>query len=345
MGADANAYTSDDITCFHINFAAEDLEKVMELESDRFQNLSYDEQAFKTEAGAVHGEYLKGLSSPFFLLSEKLMDTAFDVHTYKHTTIGFRQDVEAMPTMYQYSLSFFNRYYRPENVVVLIVGDIDLTKTMELVKKYYGNWQKGYVAPQVPVEPEQKGERTASVTYPGQTLPILCVAYKSLAFDPENNEMAACYLVGDLAFGETSEIYKKLVLNEQRVQFISADFSSARDPQLLSIWTMIKKEDDIDNIRNEIYQTIDYFKQNRVEDQKLADLKSRLKYGFLMGLETPDDVAGGLARFIALTGDIKAVDQLYATYDQVTPEDILDVANKFLVEQKRTVVVLKGGQK
>jgi zinc protease len=345
MGADANAYTSDDITCFHMNFAAEDLEKVIDLESDRFQNLSYGEQAFKTEAGAVHGEYLKGLSSPFFLLSEKLMDTAFDVHTYKHTTIGFRQDVEAMPTMYQYSLSFFNRYYRPENVVVLIVGDIDPTKTMELVKKYYGSWQKGYVPPQVPVEPEQKGERTANVAYNGQTLPILCVAYKSLAFDPQNKEMAACYLLGDLAFGETSEIYKKLVLNEQRVQFISADFSSARDPQLLSIWTMIKKEDDIDSIKNEIYQTINYFQQNRVEDQKLADLKSRLKYGFLMGLETPDDVAGRLARFIALTGDIKAVDQLYATYDQVTPEDILNVANKFLIEQKRTVVVLKGGQK
>ncbi|MDZ7342309.1 MAG: insulinase family protein, partial [candidate division KSB1 bacterium] len=172
MGADANAYTSDDITCYHLNFAAEDLEKVMELESDRFQNLFYEEQAFKTEAGAVHGEYLKGLSSPYFLLSEKLMDTAFDVHTYKHTTIGFRQDIEAMPTMYDYSRSFFNRYYRPENVVLLIVGDINPATTMPLVQKYYGNWQKGYVPPQVPVEPEQQGERTASVTYNGQTLPI-----------------------------------------------------------------------------------------------------------------------------------------------------------------------------
>lgn len=184
MGADANAYTSDDLTCYHLNFATEDLEKVMELESDRFQNLFYEEQAFKTEAGAVHGEYLKGLSSPYFLLSEKLMDTAFDVHTYKHTTIGFRQDIEAMPTMYDYSRSFFNRYYRPENVVLLIVGDIDPAATMELVHQYYGNWQKGFVPPQVPVEPEQQGERTASVVYNGQTLPILCIAYKSLAFDP-----------------------------------------------------------------------------------------------------------------------------------------------------------------
>lgn len=157
--------------------------------------------------------------------------------------------------------------------------------------------------------------------------------------------MAACYLLGEIAFGETSEIYKQLVLNQQRVQFIAADFSSARDPQLLSIWSMIKKEDDIDNIKAEIYQTIDNFKRNPVSNQKLADLKSRLKYSFLMGLETPDAVAGRLARYIALTGGIQAVDQLYATYERVTPEDILNVANKFLVEQKRTVVVLKGGQK
>jgi len=345
MGADANAYTSDDLTCYHLNFASEDLEKVMELESDRFQNLYYEEQAFKTEAGAVHGEYLKSLSSPWFLLSEKLMDTAFDVHTYKHTTIGFRQDIEAMPTMYEYSQSFFHRYYRPENVVLLIVGDVEPSKTIELVKKYYGDWKPGYVPPQIPVEPEQQGERTASVTYSGQTLPILCVAYKSLAFDPQSKTMAACVLLGNLAFGETSDIYKKLVLTEQRVQNIAADFNSARDPQLLTIWTMIKREDDIDNVKNEIYQTIEHFKQHLVSEQKLADLKSRLKYSFLMGLETPDDVAGQLARYIALTGGIEAVDQLYATYDQVTPADILDAANKLLVQQKRTVVVLKGGQK
>lgn len=345
MGADANAYTSDDLTCYHLNFASEDLEKVIELESDRFQNLYYEEQAFKTEAGAVHGEYLKSLSSPWFLLSEKLMDTAFDVHTYKHTTIGFRQDIEAMPTMYEYSLSFFNRYYRPENVVLVIVGDVDPTGTLELVKKYYGGWKPGYVPPQIPAEPEQQAERTANVTYNGETLPILCVAYKSLAFDPQNKTMAACVLLGDLAFGETSDIYKKLVLNEQRVQFISADFNSARDPQLLTIWTMIKREDDIDNIKNEIYRTIEHFKEEAVSEQKLNDLKRRIKYSFLMGLETPDDVAGSLARYIALTGDIEAVNQLYETYEQVTPADIRDAANKLLVEQKRTVVVLKGGQK
>ncbi len=345
MGADANAYTSNDLTCFHLNFTSGDLEKVMELESDRFQHLCYTEQAFKTEAGAVHGEYLKDLSSPFFTLEEKLMDTAFRKHTYKHTTMGFKKDIEAMPAMYEYSKSFFRRYYRPENVVLLIVGDVDPLSTFNLVKKYYGKWEKGYVPPKIPVEPEQNGERRAEVKFNGRTLPILAIAYKSPAFDPENIEMGACYLMGDLIFGETSDLYKKLVLDEQRVQFISADFSASRDPGLFIIYTMIKKEDDIQSVEKEIYSAIKYFQTHKVGKTKLEDIKSNFRYSFLMGLDTPDRVADNVARIIAMTGDIKAVDQLYRNLEKVTPENILDAANKFLIRDKRTVVILKGREK
>ena len=342
MGADANAYTSSDITCYHLKIASKDLEKVMELESDRFQNLWYTEQAFKTEAGAVHGEYLKSLASPFFALYEKLMDTAFDVHTYKHTTIGFREDIEAMPTMYGYSKTFFDRYYRPENVVLLIVGDVDPDETIELAKKYYGNWEKGYIPSKIPKEPEQTAERRAEVSFNGKTLPILTVAYKSMAFDPASTEMATCYLMGNLIFGETSDIYKKLVLDEQRVQFLNADFTSNRDPNLLTITAMIKKEDDIRNVEREISRAIQHFQKHPVEEQPLTDLKNHLKYDFLMHLDTPGHVAGSLAGTIAKTGGIEAINQLYAGFERVTPEDILKAAKKILVKQKRTVIVLKG---
>ncbi len=345
MGADANAYTSNDLTCFYLNFTSRDLEKIMELESDRFQNLWYTEQAFKTEAGTVHGEYLKDLSSPFFALEEKLMDTAFKNHTYKHTTMGFRRDIEAMPTMYKYSKSFFQRYYRPENIVLFIVGDIDPVSTFNLVGKYYGNWGKGYVPPEIPVEPEQKGKRRAEVKFNGKTLPILTIAYKAPAFDPESIGMAACYLMGDLIFGETSDLYKKLVLDEQRVQFISADFSASRDPGLFTIYTMIKKENDIHPIEKEIYSAVKYFQTHKVGKKKLEDIKSNFKYSFLMGLNTPSHVADNLARIIAMTGDIKAVDQLYTSLEKVTPENILNAANEFLIKDKRTIVILKGREK
>jgi zinc protease len=63
-----------------------------------------------------------------------------------------------------------------------------------------------------------------------------------------------------------------------------------------------------------------------------------------MGLDTPDHVAGGLARFVALTGGIEVVDQLYAQLNKVTPADIMAAAQKYFVPEQRTVVVLKGAQ-
>ena len=123
---------------FHLTFAKEDLEKVIELEADRFQHLSYDEAAFQTEAGAVYGEYRIGAAQPWFALHEKLQDLAYDVHTYKHTTIGFEADVKAMPKAYQYSLGFYRRYYRPENVVLLVTGDVKPATTFRLIERYYG---------------------------------------------------------------------------------------------------------------------------------------------------------------------------------------------------------------
>ncbi len=344
MGADANAYTTDDYTCFHINFGKEDLDTVMKLESDRFMNLWYTEQAFKTEAGAVHGEYLKSLASPWSHLEEKLMETAFTKHTYRHTTIGFRKDIEAMPTMYKYSLNFHKRYYRPENVVLFIVGDIDPTETFEKVKQYYGSWKMGYVPPKIPKEPEQKKERRAQVIFSGRTLPILTIAYKGIAYDPENIDYEAIDIFNELAFGETSEIYNKLVIKEQRVQFLSANLGMNRDPNLITIFTMVRDENDISNIEHELENTIQKFQKELVSPEKINIQRDHSKYGFLMNLDTPEKVAGGLARIIAVTDGIKAVDEYYAMLAKVAPEDIQKVANKYFVKQKRTVVVLKGGK-
>ena len=97
MGASHNAFTTDVFTAYHLKFAKEDLTQVIDLESDRFQNLAYSEPVFQTEAGAVYGEYRKNITSPFAQLHEKIHELAFDVHTYKHTTIGFERDIKAMP--------------------------------------------------------------------------------------------------------------------------------------------------------------------------------------------------------------------------------------------------------
>ena len=344
MGADTNAFTSDDLTAYYFNIAAEDLEKVIDLESDRFKNLQYPEAEFKTEAGAVYGEYRKNRTSPFFILYEAIHQAAFDVHTYGHTAMGVVDDIKAMPNMYEYSRSFFQRYYRPENVVVLVTGDVKVPETMALLRQYYGDWKPGYVAPQVPAEPEQTREKRLDVPYDGQSLPITWVAYKMDAFDPKNTNLVAAQLLSALAFGETSAIHKKLVLDEQVLEFIEAEVNMNRDPGLLDIIARIKDPAKVDYVLGEIDATIAQYRDAPPDAQRLADLQSRLKYEFLMGLDTPMNVARALVRVIAVSGGIEAVENLYDAYGKVTAADVQAAAQKYLVPTRRTVAVLRGGQ-
>lgn len=344
MGANANAYTTDDYTCFHLNITIDNLEKVMELESDRFENLNYPEEAFKTESQAVYGEYRKGKTSPYTWIWEKMCDVAFTEHTYKHTTIGFEKDIIAMPTMYDYSLDFFKRYYRPENIVIVAVGDIQPEKFITLIKKYYSCWQTGYVQPQIKPEPEQKQERTALVKYPGKTLPILGIGYKGSAFNPNDKNDVATTMLGELAFGGNSDLYKKLYLKEQKIQSLEPEFGKNRDPFLWLIWAEIKDEKDINYVKDEIYRTITSFQNNPVDAGKLDALKKRMKYEFLMNLDTPDRVAGGLARFVAITGGIDAVNQYFAAVEKITPADIQNAAKIYFIPEKRTVITLLGSK-
>jgi zinc protease len=344
MGADANAYTSDDLTAYHISMTAADLEEVMLLESDRFQNLSYSESDFATEAGAVYGEYRKNRTDPFFVLYEAMMETAFEVHTYGHTTMGYEKDIAAMPQMYDYSKTFFSRYYRPDNAVLFIAGDIDPAATMALVERYYGEWRAGYVAPTVPVEPVQESERTVDVTYDGQTLPIVWIAYKLDAFDPVNpsrTRVAADFLTS-LAFGETSETYRRLVLDEQVVEFLQAGTNLNRDPSLIDIYTRVKDPDKVAYVLDVIDATIAQYRDSTPEPARVGALKSRFKYGFLMGLETPDDVAARLARHIAIAGGLEGIDHLYAGYAEVTPQDVQAAANAYFIDAHRTVGMLRA---
>lgn len=341
IGADGNAYTTDDYTAYHYNIAAEDLETIMDIESERFKNLYYEEEAFQTEAGAVFGEYRKNKSNPWRMIITELKETAFDKHTYKHSTIGYEEDIIAMPTLYNYSKEFHSNFYRPENCILMIVGDFNADETMKLVEKYYNSWEKGYEAPVVPQEPEQTEMRERTIDYPGATSPKMAIGIKCAAYDPSSKMNVATQLFASLAFGSTSELYNDIVLNEQKATFIQAETATNRDPYLHMIYTELKDPADLDYAKNEIFNTIEWFQNNLVDQEKLDNLKKKTKYSFLMGLNTPDNVAGGMARFVAITGGIEGIEDEFMLMEQITPQDIQEAA-KLLTKEKMTIVKLVG---
>lgn len=340
IGANGNAYTTDDYTAYHLDLAKEDLDLVMELESDRFQNLSYPEPDFKTEAGAVYGEYRKNSTNPTNVVWEKIKFNAFDKHTYKHTTIGFEADIKAMPTLYEYSKEFHSRYYRPENCILLVAGDITTKEILTKAKKYYAPWKKGYVTPKIETEPAQTAPRAAKVIYDGKTTPILGIGYKADAFDPKSKASVARELIGDLAFGSNSELYKQLYLKEQKVQFISPYFPQNRDPFLSIIFTKLNSEKDIEYVKKEIQNAVDWYQNNLVAKNKLEDLKKRQKYGFLMGLDTPSNLTSSLAKLIAITGGMDVIEQYFKTLESITPQDIQNEAKRMNASQRTTIELM-----
>jgi zinc protease len=339
-GAAYNAGTGTDRTSYYLVAATGSLEQIIDLESDRIMNLKYSEADFRTEAGAVLGEFNQGRANPYQHLTEKLMDTAFDRHTYKHLTIGFEKDVRSMPEGYQYSLSFRERYYRPENCVLLLAGDFDAVTAERLIAKYYSGWKMGYVPPDITPEPPQKAPRETTVEFPGRTLPILSVAYKGPAWSGTGKLAVATEVLGLVAFGPSSEIYRKLVITDQRVQTLQSDFELTRDPGLLTITTMVNKPGDVQVVKDEIQNVVVSFRTRPVDAKLLADTKSAMKYGFLMGLETPQGTNFALREFVSATGGIGAVEDYYRTLATITPDDVRMAANSFLVENGRTTVTL-----
>jgi zinc protease len=134
------------------------------------------------------------------------------------------------------------------------------------------------------------------------------------------------------------------VLDEQVVEDIDAGASYNRDPGLLEIYAHVKDPEKVEYVLGVIDETIDNFRAEPPDAARLADLQKRLRYGFLMGLQTPDDVASHVAQFIALSGDLEGLDQLYATFAAITPDDVQMAAERYLAPERRTIGVLRPRQ-
>jgi zinc protease len=324
----------------------------MELEADRFKNLKYEPNPYKTEALAVKGEYNKNSANPTNKLYEVLRETAYKSHTYAHTTMGYIKDIEDFPNQYDYSLEFFKRYYRPEYSTIVVVGDVTQALALALTKKYWSDWQKGSYVPQIPKEPEQTEARTAHVDWPSPTLSWVVVAFRGPAYSDTSKDKAALDLLAAIAFGENSEIYQRLVIKEQKAtDDFGPLFENKVDPELFSVWSPVKKPEDLDYVRDQILATYKRYTTELIPKAKLAETSSRLRYSFALRMNSSEAIAGALAPYISLRRTPVTIDKLSALYESITPEDVRAAAARYFVEKNRTIVTLatktdnKGGTK
>jgi zinc protease len=341
-GVDNRAYTTNDYTNYHLNFSKEHLDKVLEIEAYIFQNLTYSEEQFRTEALTVKGEYLKNNASPIRKLLSAVRNEAFEKHTYKHTTMGFFEDIEVMPDQMAYGKEFFAKFYKPEYVSLVIVGDVDPQETMAMVKKHWGNWKKGDYQADIPVEPKQQAAKYVHEKNDGLPGHWLLVSYKGTAWDPTQKDRAALDLISQLYFSNNSALYQELVVDKQIASQMFTYNPDTKDPGLLHVFVKVENEADLAKARDAINRTYAQARTELVDAQKLADLKSNLKYSFINGLDSSQSIASTLASYMHFERDPEVINQLYATADSITPEDIKAVANKYFVDSSRTTVTMSA---
>ena len=339
-GAETNAYTSDDRTVYHATFSKDDLDEIMKMEADRFIRLKYELPQFQTEALAVKGEYDKNSANPFSKLYEVLRETSFKTHTYSHTTMGYLKDIQDMPNQFEYSQEFFKRFYRPEYTTIVLVGDITRERALDLTKRYFGEWKRGSYTAKIPAEPKQSEARSANIDWPSPTLPIVAVAFRGPAYSDVDKDKLALDLLAQVAFGENSDLYQKLVLKEQKVDVLGPDFSNQMDPELFVVYARIKDPKDVDYVRDQIVSTFKRFTTEPIPAAKLDATRSRLRYSFAMAMDSSNAIASTLAPFVSLRRSPETIDKLAALMDTITPQDVRDMAAKYFRDESRTIVTL-----
>ena len=155
--------------------------------------------------------------------------------------MGFIKDVEAMPDEYDYSLKFFDRYYRPEYTTIIVAGDVDPKRVRSMIDERWGTWKRGNYKPSIPAEPPQDAPRTAHVDWPSGTLPLIEIAYRGPAYSDNTEETTALDAISRLGFDQTSALYQKLVIEEQKLDSLNAGPPNNIDPELFGVFAQVKE--------------------------------------------------------------------------------------------------------
>jgi zinc protease len=341
-GADSNAYTSDDLTNYHTTFSKADLEKILELEADRFKHLKYGHEQFRTEALAVKGEYLKNYANPLLKATEALREIAFTTHPYRHTTMGFLRDIEDMPNQYEYSRTFFDRWYRPEKTTVIVAGDVDPAATVKLVEKHWGDWAPGRFSVDIPAEPPAQAGAYRHLRWETPTQPLLVMGFRGPAFDARDPALPALQLLGDIHLSNTSDVYQKVVNQERWADAILYSFPERRDPSLLLVGARLNQAGFARPVAAALVDALVRARSERVSARKLADVKSAARYRVTASMDSSRGIGEVLARFVHFARTPETLNDAYRTLERVTADDLLAAAATYFVDRGRFVVTVSN---
>lgn len=339
-GGANNAYTTENITAYTDWFPTSSIEIMFDLEADRIGNLALDDKMVESERGVVHSEYTTGReNSNFRLLQEQVKGAAFLAHPYRWTVIGYESDILnwKKSDLQQY----FDTYYAPNNVVVVMAGDITTAQVKKLAEKYLSPIPARKPPRKVhTVEPPQMGEKRVWV-HKKVSSPNLMIAYHVPQTGGEDY-YALAILNSILSSGRSSRFYSSLVSDQQLALQVFSYIPEAMDPTLCYIYAVCAKGVDEDTLEAAIYKEIDRVAKEGVTERELQKVKNKLLVNFYNAMETINGKANTIGTFEVFHGTYKKLFDAPKEYEKVTVDDIQRVAAKYFKKSNRTVGILKN---
>lgn len=333
LGAHFNATTWYDRTNYFEAVPKEHLEEVMKLEADRMRNSLIRDEDREAERIVVRNELERGENEPLRILDIHAWATAFREHPYHHPTIGWRCDVENVPT--ERLRQFYHTFYWPNNATAIVVGDVEREPTLSLIAQYFGRIPHSpHEIPQVYTrEPLQEGERRFNLRRAGE-VGLVQVCYHT----PEARHadiyplVLLCRLLSD---GVTTRLYQKLVDASLAIN-VHAHASQLRDPGLLEVVAVLTPGTEHQEVEKVILEELETLKTVQVSEAELERAKRKVE------ADVYYDRDGALNYAIALGESESCADwrwflQYVSHIQQVSVADIQRVVNQYLVQDNRTV--------
>ena len=351
MGAYNNASTWFDITYYEPLTFASNLDQLAQLEADRFQSLAITEKIFQTEAGAVLGEYRRIASDPSNRMDEVQSELMYGSYGYGHTTIGTLVDVEDMPNEYQAAVRFYDDYYRPNNCVLIVAGDVDPAKVFALAEKLYSGW-KNKPIPQIPEPAALGGPKRQDLTWPVDVPPRVQVGYRMPAYKTGSVETAIGQILPELLASETAPLYQKMRYQKQTATglYLQSVLYESFGPGPMLLTAVLYKDkydtqgkallaDALGDMTSAL-DDLQGFSKRADAAQTLEELKDKYMYDLLSGINSPAHAARVFGEYYRFERDVNVFDKLMASVRALKPTDIDAFARATFVPANQATITL-----
>jgi zinc protease len=334
-----NAFTSKDYTAYFQIMPSDRIGLSLDFESDRMRGLLLDPQETLAERDVVMEERrLRYEDDPQSALYEQTMAASYNVHPYARPVIGWMADLGSIKP--DDLRAHYDKYYSPDNAVIIVVGDVEPGKLLEDIKEAFGDIKpfKGKRKSFISAEPPQSGQRRVYLRKEAE-LPYILATYH-VPNDPHDDTYALDVLSEILSGGKSGRLYRSLVYDKKLALSASAgNYSLSRDPNLFMLDVSSARGVKAGRIEDALFREIDRMREEPPTDFELQKALNRLEAEFIMDQDSIYYQAMVLGWF-EMNGDWRRRDSYIENIRKVTAEDVMRVAGKYLSEDNRTVGVL-----